>query len=78
MPDLNHRRVAAVAIISVFALASLSVEATAKTHSRSHAAAVATASGYMSGVAGYVSGGSIRAPSSVYDNTAGWGCSGAF
>ena len=78
MPHINHRRVVAVAIISTLALASLSVEATAKTHARSHAAAVAAASGYMPGVAGYVSGGSIRPPSSVYDNTAGWGCSGAF
>jgi hypothetical protein len=78
MPDIKHSRVAAVAIISMLALASLSVEAAAKTHSRSHAAALATASGYMPGVAGYVSGGSIRPPSNVYDNTAGWGCSGAF
>jgi hypothetical protein len=85
MPSLNHRRVAAVAIVSTLALVSLSMEAVAKTHSRSHAPAAASgalqtanAGGYMAGAAGYVSGGSLRPPNSVYDTTAGWGCSGAF
>ena len=94
MPDINHRRVAAVAVLSTLALIAFAAEAGAKSKqapSKSRAASVSRtlpgSGGYVAGAGGYNSsagmGAYIPPPRRsgggvVNDNTAGWGNVGAF
>jgi len=85
MPSTSRTRFAAVALVSIVSLIALSAEAAAKSRKISHSTPAAAA---MSGVlqnsnagsftSGLVMGGSLHPIGTGVDNTAGWGCVGAF
>ncbi len=88
MPAIPHRRVAVVAIASMFALLASSATFAKSSHSRARAAAAAAASAAVqsSPVGGYYypQGRSIppyptglAGRGNILDNTAGWGDVGA-